>query len=85
MDSANKSEWKLRNLRNELRLQICISARAAHFLQMRGHFILFGASVQALPANLVELHLALNEVTAEGTASLAAALGRLGRLQVIWR
>lgn len=44
-----------------------------------------GASVQALPANLVELHLALNEVTAEGTASLAAALGRLGRLQVIWR
>lgn len=38
---------------------------------------------QALPANLVELHLALNEVTAEGAGALGAALGRLARLQVL--
>ena len=36
---------------------------------------------QALPANVLELELALNEVTAEGARALAQALGRLPRLQ----
>ncbi len=31
----------------------------------------------------MELHLALNEVTAEGAANLAVALARLNRLQVL--
>ena len=37
--------------------------------------------MQALPANVLELELALNEVTAEGARALAQALGRLPRLQ----
>ena len=37
--------------------------------------------MQALPANILELELALNEVTTEGAHALAAALQRLPRLQ----
>ena len=37
--------------------------------------------MQALPANILELELALNEVTPEGAHTLAAALPRLLRLQ----
>ena len=37
--------------------------------------------MQALPANVLELELALNEVTAEGARALSQALSRLPRLQ----
>ena len=37
--------------------------------------------MQALPANILELELALNEVTLEGAHALAAALQRLPHLQ----
>lgn len=37
--------------------------------------------MQALPANILELELALNEMTPEGAHALAAALPRLPRLQ----
>ncbi len=37
--------------------------------------------MQALPANILELELALNEVTPEGAHALAAALSRLPHLQ----
>ena len=37
--------------------------------------------MQALPANILELELALNEVTPEGARALATALPRLPRLQ----
>ena len=37
--------------------------------------------MQALPANILELELALNEVTPKGAHGLAAALPRLPRLQ----
>jgi len=37
--------------------------------------------MQALPANIIELELALNEVTPEGAQALAAALQRLPHLQ----
>lgn len=36
-------------------------------------------AVQALPANLVEVELALNEITPEGARTLAVALSRLNR------
>ena len=37
--------------------------------------------MQALPANIIELELALNEVTPEGAQALAVALQRLPHLQ----
>ena len=37
--------------------------------------------MQALPANIIELELALNEVTPEGAQALAAALQQLPHLQ----
>lgn len=37
--------------------------------------------MQALPSNLVDLELALNEITPEGAATLTVALRRLNRLQ----